>query len=180
MTGVLPASGAGARIWGSMSAGGHNTPLDFASRSESGSLAWPVVVPSGAMVPRGGTGFDGVQSLMETAGESGVVAVGGACAAASAIGHVSAAAQARSSACFAMLGKRRYGTRVPRVQIMISGFPIADQGEMPHRRHRPALGESNATMFGGPVGQARPGKFRTPAEPARQRRKSKLEGASRA
>jgi len=80
MTGVLPASGVGARICGSTSAGGHNTPSDFASWSESGSLACPVVVPSGATVPRRGAGFVGVQSPVAAVGESGAVTVGGACA----------------------------------------------------------------------------------------------------
>ena len=44
--------GRGSRISGSTSAGGHSTPSDFASLSLSGSPAWPVVVPSGAIVPR--------------------------------------------------------------------------------------------------------------------------------
>jgi hypothetical protein len=36
ITGMLPASGVGARISGSTPAGGHNTPSDFASLSPSG------------------------------------------------------------------------------------------------------------------------------------------------
>jgi hypothetical protein len=60
ITGVLPASGVGARISGSTPAGGHSTPSDFASLSLSGS---PADVPSGAIVPRGGTGFVGAQLL---------------------------------------------------------------------------------------------------------------------
>jgi hypothetical protein len=63
ITGVLPASGVGARISGSTPAGGHSTPSDFASLSPSGSLASPVVVPSGAIVPRDGTGLVGAQLL---------------------------------------------------------------------------------------------------------------------
>src|SRR5260221_11994659 len=51
ITGVLPASGVGARISGSIPAGGHNTPSERASFSPSGSDALPVVVPSGAPSP---------------------------------------------------------------------------------------------------------------------------------
>ncbi len=51
ITGVLPVSGVGARISGSTPVGGHNTPLDLASLSARGSPAFPVVEPSGAMVP---------------------------------------------------------------------------------------------------------------------------------
>src|SRR5947209_6509854 len=85
ITGVLPVSGVGARISGSTPAGGHNTPLDLASLSPSGSPACPVVEPSGATLPRGGTGFVGAQSV-ERCGAggavcaNGVVGVGGACA----------------------------------------------------------------------------------------------------
>jgi len=104
MTGVLPASGAGARICGSMSEGGHNTPSDFASWSERGSLACPVVLPSGAMVPRRGAGFVGVQSPATAVGESGVTAVGGACAAALATENTDA--QIRKSACLIIERKR--------------------------------------------------------------------------
>jgi len=90
ITGVLPVSGVGARISGSTPAGGHKTPLDLASLSPSCSPACPVVEPSGvepsgATVPRGGTGFVGAQSV-ERCGAggavcaNGVVGVGGACA----------------------------------------------------------------------------------------------------
>ena len=51
---------------------------------------------------------------------------------------------------------------------------------MPHRRHRPALGQGDAAMFGGPVGQPLPGKFRPPAQPPRQRRECQFEDAARA
>jgi hypothetical protein len=61
ITGVLPVFGVGARISGSTPDGGHNTPSDFASLSPSGSLRWPVVVPSGAMVPCCGTDCVGEQ-----------------------------------------------------------------------------------------------------------------------
>jgi len=85
MTGVLPVSGVGARISGSTPAGGHSTPSDFASLSPSGSARWPVVLPSGATVPRGGTGRIGVQSLARAAAggavwAGGVAGAGGACA----------------------------------------------------------------------------------------------------
>jgi hypothetical protein len=83
ITGVLPVSGVGARISGSTPAGGHNTPSDFASLSPSGSVACPVVEPSGAMVPRGGTGCIGEQLLAAAGGAvwaGGVAGVGGDCA----------------------------------------------------------------------------------------------------
>ena len=72
ITGVLPASGVGARISGSTPVGGHNTPSDFASLSPSGSARWPVVVPSGATVPCGGIGCIGEQSFAR-AGAGGAV-----------------------------------------------------------------------------------------------------------
>jgi hypothetical protein len=85
ITGVLPASGVGARISGSTPGGGHNTPSDLASLSPSGSARWPVVLPSGATVPRCGTGCIGEQSFARaTAGGAvwagGVAGAGGACA----------------------------------------------------------------------------------------------------
>jgi len=83
ITGVLPASGVGARISGSTPAGGHNTPPDLASLSPSGSAALPVVEPSGATLPRGGTGRIGSQLLAGAGGAvwaGGVTGEGGACA----------------------------------------------------------------------------------------------------
>jgi len=85
ITGVLPASGVGARMSGSTPGGGHNTPSDLASLSPSGSARWPVVVPSGATVPRCGTGCVGAHSMARaTAGGAvwagGVAGAGGACA----------------------------------------------------------------------------------------------------
>src|ERR1700680_3440640 len=68
ITGVLPVSGVGARISGSTPEGGHRTPSDLASLSPSGSARWPVVEPSGATVPRGGTGRIGVQLLAGAGG----------------------------------------------------------------------------------------------------------------
>src|ERR1700726_952716 len=61
-----------------------------------------------------------------------------------------------------------------------SGLPVADQRKMPHRRHRAALGEADAAVFGGPIDQPRPRKFRTPTQPARQRRKRQFKRATRA
>src|SRR5260370_12461742 len=85
MTVLLPVAGVGARISGSTPAGGHNTPLDLASLSPSGSLLWPVVWPSGAIVPRGGTDCIGAQLVVRAGGggavwAGGVDGVGGACA----------------------------------------------------------------------------------------------------
>jgi hypothetical protein len=72
ITGILPPSGVGARISGSTPEGGHNTPSDLASLSPSGSLDWPVVVPPGAIVPRGATGCIGAQ-LVTRSGAGGAV-----------------------------------------------------------------------------------------------------------
>ena len=85
ITGVLPASGVGARISGSMPAGGHNTPSDFASLSLSGSARWPVVVPSGETWPCCDAGGIGAQLVARVAGggavcAGGVAGDGGACA----------------------------------------------------------------------------------------------------
>jgi hypothetical protein len=117
ITGVLPASGAGACISGSTPAGGHNTPSDLASLSVSGSARWPVVVPSGTFSPAFGAGCIGAQ-LAARCGEGGavwaggVVGPGGACAPAT-----SAAAiimHERSSVRFiAMQGKRPALAEVP-------------------------------------------------------------------
>lgn len=60
ITGVLPVSGVGARISGSIPAGGHSTPSDFASLSPSGSWLLPVVAP-GPVWPGGVTVDCGVQ-----------------------------------------------------------------------------------------------------------------------
>ena len=87
MTGVLPASGGGARISGSTPAGGHSTPSDRASLSPSGSRAWPVVCPSGAAAPGWapfsiGAQFCGRSGAGGAVRCAGVAVVGGACAAA--------------------------------------------------------------------------------------------------
>src|SRR6266446_4905949 len=50
---------------------------------------------------------------------------------------------------------------------------------MAHWRHRAALGQADAAVFGGPVRQPRPWKFRPPAEPPRQRRERQFEDAAR-
>jgi hypothetical protein len=93
ITGMLPPSGVGARISGSTPAGGHNTPSDFASLSPSGSAARPVVEPSGALLPRGGTGRIGAQLSAAAGGAvwaGGVAGAGGACALAAPAAAVSA------------------------------------------------------------------------------------------
>src|SRR5205814_7043805 len=61
-----------------------------------------------------------------------------------------------------------------------SGFAIADQRKMAHRRHRTALDQGDTAVSGRPVDQSHPWKFRPPAEPARQRRKRQFEGTPRA
>jgi hypothetical protein len=72
ITGVVPASGVGARISGSTPAGGHKTPSDLASLSPSDSLERPTVdplEPSGTVVPVGGSGAQ----LADRAGAGGAV-----------------------------------------------------------------------------------------------------------
>src|SRR5213078_3515778 len=76
ITGVLPASGVGARISGSMPAGGHSTPSDRASLSPSGSRLCPVVCPSGVAVPEFGCGCIGAQ-FVGCGGAGGAVCCGG-------------------------------------------------------------------------------------------------------
>ena len=68
ITGVLPASGVGARISGSTPAGGHNTPSDFASLSLKGSLRSAVVERSGDTVVGGDADRVGLQSLGDAGG----------------------------------------------------------------------------------------------------------------
>src|SRR5512143_1805605 len=85
ITGVLPVSGVGARISGSMHEGGQSTPSDRASLSPSGSLAWPMVVPSGATESCGALGRVGAHSAERCAAGGavccgGVAGAGGACA----------------------------------------------------------------------------------------------------
>src|SRR3979490_360686 len=60
------------------------------------------------------------------------------------------------------------------------GLSISYQREMPHRRHWAALGQADAAVFCGPIGQTRPWKFRPPAQPSRQRREPQFEDAARA
>jgi len=86
ITGVLPASGVGARICGSTLAGGHNTPSERASLSPKGSADCPVVAES--FVPErpcspvwAGAQFAAFWFAEGGAVEGGGVAgVGGACA----------------------------------------------------------------------------------------------------
>jgi hypothetical protein len=115
ITGVLPVSGVGAWISGSTPAGGHSTPSDLASLSPSGSAArWPVVVPSGETVPRGGIG---AQSLARAAAggavwAGGVAGEGGDCALATP--HAAVSTHERKSVCFiCMQGKRPARAGVP-------------------------------------------------------------------
>src|SRR6266576_1777924 len=115
ITGVLPASGVGARISGSTPGGGHSTPSDRASLSPSGSLRWPVVVPSGTTVPRCGAGCVGVHSLArEGAGGAvcagGVVGAGGAWALAAPDAAITAHESKRES-FIRIRGNRRHAWR---------------------------------------------------------------------
>jgi hypothetical protein len=128
ITGVLPPSGVGARISGSTPEGGHSTPSDFASLSPSGSDRWPLVEPSGATVPRGGTGFIAEQSVARGAGGAvwagGVVGEGGDCALATVDAAVST--HERKSVCFiCMRGKRPVRPEVP---LKIGNLRICGSG----------------------------------------------------
>jgi hypothetical protein len=172
ITGVLPASGVGARISGSIPGGGQSTPSDLASLSPSGCVAWPVVVP-GSPLERGKAAdfASGAQvSASATAvGGGGDVAVGGACAAA--LCTVAANAKVRRSGCILMQRERTSQALVPVVTSTILRFPITDEREVSHRGHRTALGEDDAAMSGCPVHESCPRKFRPPAKPAGERRK---------
>jgi len=113
ITGVLPALGVGARMSGSTPAGGQSTPSDLASLSAKGSLACPVVVPSGGTmtVPRDGSAAVGAQLAANSVGGAdamgcdGLVAEGGAWAAAPSTQTINP--KARKSACFVMQGNGR-------------------------------------------------------------------------
>ena len=130
ITGVVPASGVGARISGSTPDGGHNTPSDRASLSPSCSLDWPTVEPSGAVVPFGGIGAQ----FADRAGAGGAVCcdgvarVGGCCAPAAPNHAVSAQVSnnavliAASFAGFSlMLTERTPRADVPRKNVRICG-----------------------------------------------------------
>jgi hypothetical protein len=139
ITGVLPTSGVGARISGSTPVGGQSTPSDLANLSPNGSGLWPVVLPSGVIVPCDGTGRVCAQPLVPAAAAGGTISVcgfaaGGACAAAVPQATIHKLDAARA-VFIIMDGKRPKRTDVPRRTAEPSGFMIADQREMPHRRH---------------------------------------------
>jgi hypothetical protein len=115
MTGVLPPSGVGACISGSTPAGGHNTPLDRANLSPSGSLLWPVVVPPGAILPPCGASCIGAQSLAAGGAvwAGGVAGAGGACALAMPDAAINMH-ENRAEYLLCMRGKRPMRAEVPR------------------------------------------------------------------
>jgi hypothetical protein len=158
ITGVLPASGVGAWISGSTPGGGQSTPSDLASLSASCSLACPVV-PSGATIPRGGRGAAGAQLAASSVavGCGGVVAEGGAWAAAPCTDIVNT--PKRRSADFLIWRKQMSRVAVPR----LLGLAVTDQGEMAHRRHRPAFSEADAAVPMGPFFKPRPWELGPPA-----------------
>jgi len=126
---VLPVSGVGARISGSTPDGGHNTPSDLASLSPRGSDRWPVVVPSGETVPRGGTGCIGAQSFARAGAggavwAGGVAGAGGACALA--VPDAAISMHERKSVWFILMqGKRPARAEVPH---KIGDLRICDSG----------------------------------------------------
>lgn len=118
ITGVLPAlGGVGARISGSTPGGGQSTPSDLASLSPSGSAACPVVVPGSVLGRRIVDFAIGAQLSAEAVavGFGGVVAVGGACAAAPCIEAIKA--NVKTSACLVMHENELRARWFPRVHI---------------------------------------------------------------
>ena len=116
ITGMVPVSGAGARICGSTPEGGHRTPSDFASLSPRGAWLWPVVVPFGAILPFGIVCV-GVQPVARSGAvgavcAEGTVGAGGACATAVPDTTVSAHDSNRAGLVF-MRGKQPSGAEVP-------------------------------------------------------------------
>jgi hypothetical protein len=116
ITRMVPVSGAGARIWGSTPAGGHNTPSDCASLSANGAWAWPVVVPLGAILPCGVVCVGAQPVARSGAGGAvcawGIAGAGGAWA--TAAPDIAISAHDRKSVGFiVMQGKRPAGVDVP-------------------------------------------------------------------
>ena len=127
---MLPVSGVGAWISGSTPEGGHSTPSALASLSPSGSARWPVVLPSGAMVPRGGTGCIGEQLVARaTAGGAvwagGVAGEGGACALAAVDAAISRP-NAKRVGFIVIRAKRPARAQVPRKIAAPSGFAVTN------------------------------------------------------
>jgi hypothetical protein len=118
ITGVLPLSGVGARISGSTPEGGHNTPSDLASLSPSGSLLWPVVVPSGQAPCWGGRCIGAQPDRAGIGGAiwaGGVAGDGGACALTAP--DASTIAHERRSACFIRMRENDPRARMFRQEI---------------------------------------------------------------
>src|SRR5664279_4211592 len=67
------------------------------------------------------------------------------------------------------------GCRVPSGQSL-----EANEREMPHWRHRPALDQAHAAVARGPIGKPLETESRPPAKQLRQRREAYLEDATRA
>src|SRR3984893_3980414 len=133
ITGVLPVSGVGARISGSTPEGGHNTPSDLASLSPSGSLLWPVVVPSGT-APCGVAGCIGAQppardGIGGAVWACGVLGDGGACALA-APDAASSRIAIRLTGFTDMRGKRSAGPDVPPKKPNLRLAPRAWRGRI--------------------------------------------------
>src|ERR1700744_5102245 len=147
ITGILPVSGAVARICGSTLDGGHNVPSDLASLSPSASLDRPTVAPSLVVVPVPLFGAIGAQLAACGSGcvavcAGGVAGEAGACACA-ALASISTQEAARKG--FVVMAGERGGPRAGSEPIG-SRFAVADQREMAHRRHRPTLGERDAPL----------------------------------
>ena len=186
ITGVLPASGVGARISGidARRRAQHAIGLRQLVAQRLGPLAGGRAFRRGTC-PDAAAGCIGAQ-LVARAGAGGAVwaggvaGAGGACALAAPAAAIST--HERRVTCFIRMRENGRAARRFRAECAstLHGFAVADQREMPHRRHRPALGQGDAAMFGGPVGQPRPRKFRPPAEPPRQRRERQFEDAARA
>src|SRR5579863_5580020 len=105
-----------------MPGGGHNTPSDLASLSPSGSDACPVVVPGPLLKRRIADFAFGAQSSAEAVavGCGGVVAVGGACAAAPCTEAINA--DVKRSAYLVMQRKRTSRALVPVFSVTFQVF----------------------------------------------------------
>src|SRR5258707_10862191 len=82
--------------------------------------------------------------------------------------------------CLAFARANPDAAEVPSRNAKASGFAIANERKMPHRRHRATLGQADAAVFCGPIHQTLPGKFRPPAEPPRQGSERQFEETARA
>ncbi len=184
---MLPASGVGARISGSTPEGGHSTPSDFASfvaerlgpLTGRGALAAPVALGRHRL-HRLRSGWLPQGPRFSATGVMGDL--GGACAIATA--GAANNTQDIKSADFIMPGGNGLTARRFRGNSAVfrssSGFAVTNEREMPHRGHRPPLGQADAAMFGGPVRQPAPMEIPGASRAGGPTRERQFEQAARA